>query len=205
MPSTNLTLELVRTEDMDKFRVVSVIFSDQIFLSTGQKFVHVGSDTALRIRDSLIGGADVIVSEDKVNEYFNEPTNRLQYEDFTISIPDDLENQKRVQLKKYRSYLQYSTASQNVVDFYGFFTSFAKLVSSGYVITDENREEKYLEIINTGDEELIDALENYVECKDKIQESYNLYNTIITAIREVENAGTQEELDEAIANYNFIL
>lgn len=204
MPSTNLTLELVRTEELDKFRVTSVIFSDQTFLSSGQKFIHVGSDVALRIRDSLIGGADVIVTEDRVNESIENPEARLQYEDFTITIPDDFDKKKRVQLKKYRSYLQYSTASINVIDFYGFFTSFSKLATSGYIITDENREEKYLEIINTGDEDLIDALEGYVECKDKIQSAYNLFNTIKTAISEVENSQTEEELDEAIATYNFI-
>lgn len=46
--------------------------------------------------------------------------------------------------------------------------SLLSLADAGYFITDENREEKYIEIIETEDEQLIDMLETYLESKDEI-------------------------------------
>ena len=56
-----------------------------------------------------------------------------------------------------------------------------KLADAGYVITDKNREEKYLEILETGNENLIDLLEEYLNAKDDISPIIShkkLYNDI---------------------------
>jgi predicted ATP-dependent Lon-type protease len=42
------------------------------------------------------------------------------------------------------------------------------LNSKGYFIHDDNREEVYLEILETGDSGLIDTLERYLNMKDEI-------------------------------------
>lgn len=42
------------------------------------------------------------------------------------------------------------------------------LNAEGFFITDKNKEEKYLEILETGDEDLIDTLEKFLISKDKL-------------------------------------
>jgi len=59
--------------------------------------------------------------------------------------------------------------------------SMLALADKGFVITDENREEKYLEVLETGDEGMIELLEDYLIHKDNIQQyvSYKkLYNDV---------------------------
>jgi hypothetical protein len=61
-----------------------------------------------------------------------------------------------------------------------------ELADAGYIITDKNREEKYLEILETGDESLIDLLEQYLVLKDKITfiiSQKKTYNNIIEKLR----------------------
>ena len=52
-----------------------------------------------------------------------------------------------------------------------------ELSSKGYFITDDNREEQYLNILNTGDTDLIEKLEQYLVHMDKINEIKHNFNS----------------------------
>lgn len=66
--------------------------------------------------------------------------------------------------------------------FYGYFNLHMKFSDAGIYITDANREEKYLEIINTGNAELINDLERYLSFRDELSEDEffvtNLFQTL---------------------------
>ena len=51
-----------------------------------------------------------------------------------------------------------------------------ELMNDGYFITSKNREEKYIEILETGDEELVDKLEKYLNASDTILRASFLQN-----------------------------
>lgn len=51
-----------------------------------------------------------------------------------------------------------------------------ELINDGYIITSKNREEKYIEILETDDEELVDKLERYLNASDNILRASFLQN-----------------------------
>jgi hypothetical protein len=76
-----------------------------------------------------------------------------------------------------------------------------KLADNGYFITNENREEKYIEILETENEELIDDLEKYLICKDEIERVYAAYNNYRKFKQELHECETMEELNEKYLNF----
>lgn len=78
------------------------------------------------------------------------------------------------------------------------------LISAGYVITDKNREEQYLAILDTMDEELIRKLEDYLNARDEIdrvsylERRYTNYRKALSAAKTVEEV---EQLKAAFLEY----
>jgi len=73
------------------------------------------------------------------------------------------------------------------------------LVDNGYVITNQNRESKYLEIINTEDVDLINYLEQYLEVRDRIEIYYRFYDDYLTYVNLINES---IDFDEIKAKYN---
>lgn len=74
---------------------------------------------------------------------------------------------------------------------YGFMVLNNDMIDAGYAITSNNREEKYLEILETGDEDLINKLEDYLNYKDEIERVTQLERKFSKFQREINN--TSEE------------
>lgn len=71
------------------------------------------------------------------------------------------------------------------------------LESKGYFITDENREEKYLEVINSGDEKALEVLSEYLDSLDEfnaIDDAYSKYNEYKTVVK---SATSEKEIMDA--------
>ena len=68
-----------------------------------------------------------------------------------------------------------------------YFDVLFELTNKGYFITDENKEEKYLEILETEDDELIDLLEKYLEIKEKLTPIIYLKKSFDKKFNEVSN------------------
>ncbi len=77
---------------------------------------------------------------------------------------------------------------------YGFTVLNNDLASRGYFITNENREEKYLEILETGNETLIAKLEEYLNYKDEIERVSYLERKMSAYFAEVKIASTVEDV-----------
>jgi hypothetical protein len=79
---------------------------------------------------------------------------------------------------------------------YGFIILNNDLAANGYFITNENREEKYLEILETGDEKLIAKLEDYLNYKDEIEAVAQLERKFSAFRAEINTAATVEQVKE---------
>jgi chromatin segregation and condensation protein Rec8/ScpA/Scc1 (kleisin family) len=77
---------------------------------------------------------------------------------------------------------------------YGFIILNNDLANAGYFITNENREEKYLEILETGDEKLISKLEDYLNYKDEIETVAHLERRFSSFRTEIRAAASVEEV-----------
>lgn len=75
---------------------------------------------------------------------------------------------------------------------YGFVILNNDLCANGYFITNQNREEKYLEILETGDEKLISKLEDYLNYKDEIESVAQLERKFSAYCAEIKTAVTVE-------------
>ena len=100
------------------------------------------------------------------------------------------------------------TTRSNMYPFklYNFFTYYNILMSNGIFITDENQEEKYIEIINTENDELIEVLANFLDAKDIMTEELSVFREYNTYRDRLMLASTKEEAkqiyEEFMVSYN---
>lgn len=78
------------------------------------------------------------------------------------------------------------------------------LADAGYFITDTNREEKYLDIINTNDQKLITQLEEYLEIKDTISQDLHWYDLYMKFKKDVENCKDLDQLKSIFENFSLL-
>jgi hypothetical protein len=78
---------------------------------------------------------------------------------------------------------------------YSFIVLNNDLASAGYFITDKNREEMYINVLETGDETLIQKLEDYLNARDEIDRVAFIERRFNTFRRDITNATTVEEVD----------
>lgn len=101
----------------------------------------------------------------------------------------------------------YQRLEQNLslLDYFEFIISHDFLLSKGYTITDENRSEKYLEIINTGDKTLEVVLEKYLDARDRITAHSSNYSKWVSFKNSIKTATTVNEIksifDSFMANF----
>lgn len=91
-----------------------------------------------------------------------------------------------------------------LIDFITFMQLNTNLMLKGIFITDENREEKYIEIIESGDEKLINELEKYIELLDSLkilQNKKEEYDSIIEKLRTLSDYNNEKNVNEIIENY----
>jgi succinate dehydrogenase flavin-adding protein (antitoxin of CptAB toxin-antitoxin module) len=79
-----------------------------------------------------------------------------------------------------------------------------KFANKGIFITDDNKEESYIKIIETGDESLITDLEKYLILKDdikKIEASKEEYSGIIKQLHSLANSDDEEAVNKIVEEY----
>lgn len=77
------------------------------------------------------------------------------------------------------------------------------LASRGYFITDENREEKYLEVVSSDDNELLELLRKYLEAYDCITGDLNIYNVYIKLMEDIQEADTIEDVNKLYETFKI--
>jgi hypothetical protein len=121
---------------------------------------------------------------------------QLIKEDFVVSKNDALTQKKERALTKGMNYMSSRVQLGVVFDFFNFIMANNKLLDGGYVITNENRTDKYLEIVDEGDPDLIDALEMFLTTRDRLLENGGIYTIWNKYGLEIERAVMEAEVDE---------
>lgn len=79
-----------------------------------------------------------------------------------------------------------------------------KFLSKGIAITDDNKEECYIKIIELGDETLIADLEKFINLKDKIaiiEKNKTEYDDIINSLRRLQNFDDTDAVNAIVEAY----
>jgi hypothetical protein len=91
-----------------------------------------------------------------------------------------------------------------LVDFVSFMLLNNKFINKGIVITDDNKEECYIKIIEMGDELLITDLEKYISLKDDIKAIENSkaeYLAIIKKLQLLPDQNDNEAVNMIVEDY----
>lgn len=130
----------------------------------------------------------------------------IEITDLLITDNEDLlQMQKDKCCFRARMHMNNEMAMLKALDFFEFTICNNKLASHGIFIHDGNREEKYIEIINSGDENLIECLETYLNSWDIISDIYKWYNGFKKFVDTIERATTPEEVKELADNYHYMI
>ena len=88
------------------------------------------------------------------------------------------------------------------LEFFTFIIMNNELASRGYIITDENREDKYMEIVNTDDEDLLNKLSDYLKALDelhKYKQYFVLYKNFTNKVND--EGATIETIKAALSEF----
>jgi hypothetical protein len=119
-----------------------------------------------------------------------------EFEVVNLGETDSLQEVRNAAIAKVRMLVTPNLAKISGFALYGFIILNNDLSNAGYFITNENREEKYLEILETGDEKLISKLEDYLNYKDEIEAVAQLERKFAAFRGEIRSASTPGEVIE---------
>jgi len=172
------------------YRVISVLEGDegQIFEHSGVKYYEIPSyDLKKQIEDAMENGKEVFFP--KGIDY------PLTFRDLIIQdIPDPIAAERQGAIIRSKHFVAYRVGYISMFEFFSFQLLNNKLGAAGYIISDSNREEKYLEIVNTGDSDLISSLEEYLALLDKLSEGNFMYKQWLQFSRDLDTATSVEQV-----------
>lgn len=91
-----------------------------------------------------------------------------------------------------------------LLDFVSFFMLNNELSSKGYNITEDNREDVYIKIIETGDIQLINDLEKYISLRDSMKElekKKDEYYNIVEKLSSLQDLNDETSVNEIVELY----
>ena len=171
---------------------------------TGEMFLYIRS--ALRRNPD---GFNLYITKDQLGTTISDQ-DQLRYvqlfEADEMSPPSEsvLNNARRQLLKRVRRWVGSNTVMLPLI-LYMYTRAYNHMAINGIMITDENREEKYLEIISKGDDALIDSLADYLDTQDDLAAYQNLLNNYKKAVRLINAATTLDDLRIASVELENIL
>lgn len=91
-----------------------------------------------------------------------------------------------------------------LMDFVNLMLLNTKFASKGIFFTEDNKEECYIKIIESGDEKLITDLETYIQLLDNVksmQSTKDEYTEIINQLKFLENYDDEEKVNSIVEQY----
>jgi len=76
-----------------------------------------------------------------------------------------------------------------------------QMIEKGYVFTPDNKEEIYLDVLNGGDEQSIEILEDYIEVLDAVTTYSTKVNNYISMKKELVDLTTSQEIIDIYSSY----
>ena len=179
--------------------VENIFMRDIKFVMPHDTFIPVPDEFALRLKNEVMQGKKVTIPKKVADK-----KKQLIWEDFKITGKStDLDEKKRALKARANSKTTAYTAMLSALDLYNFFMIMTRMASLGFNVLDEqNKEEVYLNIINTGDEHLIEDLELFLESKERFDKISRAYNGMRDYFREIDACTNAAELKEVADEYN---
>ena len=183
----NFVVEVVK-EGRDYVKLVNFYLKDQVYMIPGKEYYDIPDEIFTKFRYDVVNGQKVVIKK-KLLE-----SKKYKIEDFKIKKTKKFEEEKQKMLVQMRNKVAGLSIATSFFEIYEFIVVTGMLASQGVFITDENRESTYLNIINTGDEGLISALERYLEIKDSMDSLVSQYKNVSDYMKRLQKVESKEEL-----------
>jgi hypothetical protein len=162
-----------------------------------ERMLPCSSSAGTKIQNALEAGHAVRISKTLC-------TDEVQPWEVTVIASnniDDLQSVKDAALVKVRMLVNPELAKLSGLTLYGFMVLNNDLISAGYTITNTNREEQYLKILETGNEQLIAKLEDYLNYKDDIERVASVERAFAAFKKAMRDCTTAEAVAELEQRY----
>jgi hypothetical protein len=180
---------------LNKERIVTNIWdADAVMIPEGD-YVELHQDVVTDLNNAIVAGKKVRLKA-KANE-----KKILGDGDFVIVNVASKEIKRKKLMEMLSAESQQSVGLVSAIDFFEYLELFVQFLEKGIYITNKNREEKYLEVINTGDVDTIAALERYLEIRDNTLTAVNSYKNTKSAMKRAFTAKTEKEIDVVYDEY----
>lgn len=176
--------------------VNNVILTEAKYVLPNAKFIALPNQTALTLKYELNNGKFITIDKDLVD---NPKSKDIPISHFKITKPTDLHMKKSAARSRVHQRISAYTALLSAYDIFEFFMISGKLQALGFnVLDDSKKEETYLAIIETSNEDLITDLEKFLEIKDIFDKMMKKYRGLKQYFREIDECDDEDELEEVI-------
>jgi hypothetical protein len=178
----------VVNDGRDNFRLVNFYIKDQVHMMPGRDYYDLPDEFFFNLRHDVMNGKKIVIKKKLLQ------SGKFSLDDFQTKKITKFQEEKQALSSKLRNKVAGLAIATSFFEIYEFIAVTGMLASQGVFLTDENREETYLNIINTGDETLINALERYLDIKDNMDKLFYDYKSIVDYMRRIERTESPEEL-----------
>jgi hypothetical protein len=210
--------ELLLVKDIGSvYELVGITYSTALLIDSTLTPLKASFLTIQKAKECLKNGDYVTIP--KVLKF-----SEVQPDELIINMQDTLSILKRSTLNEINSRMHQSIIGVSLIDAMNFMNNYLKLLNKGYCITDENREEKYFEIIEQAqsieepqelkpnytfedEQRYIDEkrnyenaqstltiLENYLNAYDNLSKIQNVCNILNESKEKIESATNEDEI-----------
>ena len=187
---------IISDYDADRNQITGFLLNqeDDFFADTSLYLEITNRDVFSAVRDMIDRGATVLIPKNIEGILEIGDIDAIEYTPLKSEKIKAFSSASHAISNRYR-------AGFVVMDFYQMMLINNKLMESGYFITDENRESKYLEIINSGDVDLIADLEKYLEIWDRISSTNYFYKKFIKFQDHLNMASSIDEVKQLTSDF----
>lgn len=185
-----LIYELASVEDRGSYWTVTGLTTNGLdTVDQEEKHLKLSHSAYKIIQDAIMNGHEVrVIKPLQVNEVLPGEVKIVKVEE------DDIVAFRNSAIRRVRMVVNPEFVSVSGLSFYGFICLNNELADKGFFITDENRESKYLAILETGDEKLIAKLEDYLNYRDEIGRTAAFYKSFEEFRRNVNNETDKDKI-----------
>jgi hypothetical protein len=183
-------------DDVDMKRITGITVRDDSFNVDPLLYKATNSPDLFNTVSELLKSSVVRYNSNHVGE--------LKIEDLKIEKIDPFSIKKMLTIQRGMLLINQRINILSLFGFANFIILNNYMLDAGYFITNENREQKYLEIINTTDKKLIKKLEEYLEALDVVSQDLYWYSHYREFRDAVDSASSEEQLTMAINTFNSL-
>lgn len=211
--------------DNNAWKIVGLIgLNEPIIIDSSLIKLPATKNTITIVKELLANGKEIFVSKSILKS-------EIHPNDLIIKDTNELQCAKNLAIQEINNAIQQTAFSVSTLECFDYLTSYMKMLANGIFITDENREDKYFEIIEQAqlnekpsdlpenasfeDEQLffkrkqkydiaqenLKNLEKYLNAYDKLSKVNYVHNKLQKIKNDITNSNSIEELNQMLHNF----